>query len=371
MSREKDFGSTMPQLEEILIEDFELDSAVFSKIADAVPDMLYVTDIQQMRKIYSNNRIHQLFRLNRREIRDMGLSFFEKIVHPADQHNYFQSIQKLKQAKDDYLDELIYRIIDHEGKVRWLATKRKVLKRDSLGVPLQIIGISQDITHQVEKDEERQRLLEEQTKLKAVQQRRLFRAITNAQEEERRNIAENLHNEIGQLLFAAQLKLGASENESRKLINAAIKKVREVSFELTPVLLNDMGLEVALKDMLERKLDAQQISFNFSFTIVDRLSNNMEVVIYRIIQELLNNTIKHAKASHVNVLIMQKGDELYLSKTDNGMGMDKSILLDPKKGFGLKSIVNRLLILNGVFEIFSTPHKGTKILMNIPLNGAD
>ncbi len=372
MDKEKDFEIVDQQLDQILITDFELDSTVFSKIADAVPDMLYVTDIQQMRKVYSNTRIHQLFKLSRKEISDMGLLFFEKIVHPADQHKYFQSIQNLKLAKDEDLDILNYRIIDYQGKIHWLATKRKVLKRDKFGVPIEIIGISQDITEQIELNEERQRLIDEQTKLKAVQQRRLFKAIINAQEEERRNIAENLHNEIGQLLFAAQLKLGPSESESRNLINTAIKKVREVSFELTPVLLSDMGLEVALKDMLERKLDSQQITFNFSFHIKDhRLNNNMEVVIYRIIQELLNNTVRHAKANHVNVLIMQKGEELYVSKTDNGVGMDKSILSDPKKGFGLKSIVNRLHILNGVFEIFSTPNKGTKILMNIPLNGAE
>ncbi|MNQ96664.1 Sensor histidine kinase LiaS [compost metagenome] len=133
-----------------------------------------------------------------------------------------------------------------------------------------------------------------------------------------------------------------------------------------------MGLEVALKDMLERKLDVQQIDFNFSFNIKEkRLNSNIEVVIYRIIQELLNNTIKHAEASHINVLILQKEDELYVSQTDNGKGMDNAVISDPKKGFGLKSVVNRLHLLNGVFEVFSKPNKGTKILMNIPLNGAE
>ncbi|SOD14156.1 ATP-binding protein [Pedobacter xixiisoli] len=356
----------------ILIEDFELESAVFSKIADAVPDMLYVTDIQQMRKIYSNTHIQHLFKMGSEEICEMGSRFFEKTVHPADQHRYFERMDILRKAKDNEVDELEYRIIDHEGKVRWLTTKRKVLTRDEYGKPLQIIGISQDITVQMDLNAERERLIEEQSKLKAVQQRRLFKAIINAQEEERRNIAETLHNEIGQLLFAAQLKLGASEAESRALINTAIKKVRQISFELTPVLLNDMGLEAALKDMLERKLDALNISFNFSFNIKEnRLSSNMEVVLYRIVQELLNNTIKHAQATHVNVLILQKEEELYVSQTDNGKGMETSVLSNPKKGFGLKSVVNRLHLLNGVFEVFSKPNKGTKILMNIPLNGAE
>lgn len=358
--------------QQILIEDFELDSTVFSKIAEAVPDMLYVTDIQQMRKIYSNKRIQSLFNMNRKEISDMGIQFFKKIIHPADQYDYFESIKNLKYIKDEDVDEFKYRIIDCDGKVHWLLTKRKIIKRDDCGIPLQIIGISQDITLQVELSEEKQRLLEEQAKLKALQQQRLFKAIINAQEEERRNIAENLHNEIGQLLFAAQLKLSSSETESRQLINAAIKKVREISFELTPVLLSDMGLEAALKDMLERKLDAEQISFNFSFNIKDeRLNTNIEVIIYRIVQELLNNTIKHASASHINVLIMQRDEELYISQTDNGIGMDKNILSNPKKGFGLKSIINRLHILNGVFEVFSNPNKGTKVLMNIPLNGSE
>jgi len=371
MEKSKDLELVGQELDQLLIDDFEIDSLVFSKLADAIPDMICVTDIQQMRKIYSNARVHHLFSMSKKEINDMGLRFFEKTIHPADQYNYFKEIDHLKSVKDEHISEFKYRIIDFQGKVRWLATKRKVLKRDEYGAPLQIIGISQDITQQIELTEERQRLIDEQAKLKILQQQQLFEAIINAQEEERRNIAENLHNEIGQLLFAAQLKLGSSESESRNLLNAAIKKVREISFELTPVLLNDMGLEAALKDMFEKKLDTQQISFNFSFNVkATPLNSNLEVIIYRILQELVNNTIKHAEANHVNILVLQKGDELYISQTDNGKGLDKSILNDSKKGFGLKSIINRLHILNGVFEVFSSPNGGTKVLMNIPLNGA-
>ncbi|WP_343534335.1 PAS domain-containing protein [Pedobacter sp.] len=371
MEKSKGLEFADGELDQILIDDFEVDSVLFSKIADAIPDMLCVTDIQQMRKIYSNAHVHHLFKMSKQEINDMGLRFFEKTIHPADQYNYFKEIDNLRAVKNEHISEFKYRIIDHEGRIRWLATKRKVLKRDEHGLPLQIIGISQDITQQIELTEERQRLIDEQAKLKVLQQQQLFEAIINAQEDERRNIAENLHNEIGQLLFAAQLKLSSSETESRTLLNAAIKKVREISFELTPVLLNDMGLEVALKDMLEKKLDAHQISFNFSFNVkAPRINNNIEVIIYRILQELINNTVKHATANHVNVLVLQKGDELYISQTDNGTGLDKSILNDSKKGFGIKSIINRLHILNGVFEVFSSPESGTKVLMNIPLNSA-
>jgi len=371
MEKSKDLELAGQELDQILINDFKIDSLIFSKMADAIPDMLCVTDIQQMRKIYSNAHVHHLFKMSKQEINDMGLRFFEKTIHPADQYHYFKEIDQLKSVEDEHISEFKYRIIDHEGKVRWLATKRKVLKRDGYGLPLHIIGISQDITQQIELTEERQRLIDEKSQLKVLQQQQLFEAIINAQEEERRNIAENLHNEIGQLLFAAQLKLSSSETESRALLNAAIKKVREISFELTPVLLNDMGLEAALKDMLERKLDAQQISFNFSFNVkASRVDKNVEVIIYRILQELVNNTIKHASASHVNVLVVQKENDLYISQTDNGTGLDKSILSDAKKGFGLKSIMNRLHILSGVFEVFSSPESGTKVLMNIPLNGA-
>ena len=373
MKRYKDATGMDQHLEnQILIDDFELESTVFLKIADAVPDMLYVTDVQKIRKVYSNARIHQLFKMGRKQISDMGAEFFEKIVHPADQYKFFESIKRMRDSTEIDFDQLDYRIVDHEGKVHWLATKRKVLKRDEDGYPWYVIGISQDITAQIELNEEKQRLIDEQAKLKASQQRKLFKAIINAQEEERRNIAENLHNEIGQLLFAAQLKLNPSDTESRALLNTAIKKVRQISFELTPVLLNDMGLEVAIKDMLERKLDPHQITFNFSFNInTSRLHCNIEIVIYRIVQELLNNTIKHANATHVNVLLLQKHDELYLSQTDNGKGMDTALLSDPKRGFGLKSIINRLHLLNGVFEVFSKENNGTKILMNIPLNGAE
>jgi len=358
--------------QEILIEDFEIESALYCKIVDALPDLLYITDIQQMRKIYSNAQTHNLFKMGRKEINDMGARFFEKIIHPADQYKYFESMDSLRKAKDNQVDELQYRVIDHEGKIHWLVTRCKVFKRDEFGRPLYVLGISQNITAQVQLNAKRQIFLDEQVQINAEKQQQLLNNIINAQEEERRNIAENLHNEIGQLLFAAQLRLGAEEDESRSLINKAIKKVRQISFELTPVLLTDMGLEVALKDMLERKLDKHNIHFNFSFNInKHRLNSNIEVVIYRIVQELLNNTIKHADASQVNVLVLQKGEELYISQTDNGKGMETAVLSDLKKGFGLKSVVNRINLLNGVFEVFSTPDKGTKILMNIPLNGSE
>lgn len=353
---------------QIQVEDSVLESIVFSKIADAVPDMLYITDIQQMRKIYSNTRIHHLFKMGKKEISDMGVQFFEKIVHPDDQDKYFESIRQLKYASDEDINELTYRIIDGEGNIHWLTTKRKVYKRDAVGAPLHIIGISQDITEQIELNRQKQRLLEEQEQLKATQQQQILKAIINAQEEERRNIAENLHNEIGQLLFAAKLKLGPENAESRKIMDAAIKKIRQISFELTPVLLHDMGLEVALRDMYQHKLEPHHISFNFSFNIkTERLPANIEIIIYRILQELLNNVIKHAGATHINVLVLQKENELYISQTDNGKGMEINTLSDAKHGFGLKNIANRLHILNGLYEIFSNPDKGTKILMNIPL----
>ncbi|MCY1526168.1 Sensor histidine kinase LiaS [compost metagenome] len=133
-----------------------------------------------------------------------------------------------------------------------------------------------------------------------------------------------------------------------------------------------MGLEVALRDMLERKLSNLKMSFNLSYQVREtQLTSNIEMVIYRIVQELLNNTIKHAEAGHVNVSVQQKENELYLTYTDNGKGMNRDMLSDSGKGFGLKSITNRLHTLNGVMEILSEPAKGTKVFMNIPLYATD
>ncbi|WP_199119467.1 PAS domain-containing protein [Pedobacter sp. ASV28] len=350
-------------------ENFEIESSMIFKIADAVPDMLYLTDVRCMRIIYSNTRIQSLFNMTQKKIADMGAYFFEKIVHPEDKDKYFESIANLKYAADEDIEEVKYRIIDYQGKVHWLVSKQKVFKRDEEGIPVQIIGISQNITDQVILEEEKNNLLEEKLKLKANQQREILKAIMHAQENERSHIAEALHNEVGQLLFAAQLNLGSAEKESSELLNRAIQKVRQISFELTPILLNDMGLEIALADMLKKKLKPLNIAFKFSFDLkVERLNRNLEIIIYRMIQELLNNSIKYADATLINVLVLQKNDQLYISQTDNGKGMESKAWSEALNGFGLKNIANRIDILNGVFDVFTAPNKGTKVLINIPLH---
>lgn len=343
--------------------------SLFQEIADMVPDMLYVTDIVEMRKIFSNKRIHELFNLSMEEISGLGSKFFDTIIYPEDKTKYFDSIKELKFANDNEVKELKYRIIDCNKNIHWIKTKRKVFKRDRFGIPCHILGISQDITEQVKLYEEKKTLEREKIKLRIKQQREILNAILSSQEEERRRVAETLHHEVGQLLFAAQLKLGKTNPEVETILKSALEKTRNVSYELTPLLLHDFGLEVALKDLLEKKLVGLGVIPNFIYTYKStQYRSDLDIIIYRISQELLNNTIKYAFAKNVKLNVYEQDAVLYIEYHDDGEGFSLDVLQKSSKGFGLNSIKNRINLLNGFFEIQSKPQQGVKVLIKIPLD---
>jgi signal transduction histidine kinase len=343
--------------------------SLFQEIADMVPDMLYVTDIVEMRKVFSNKRIHELFNLNMEEISNLGSKFFDSIIYPEDKTKYFDSINELKFANDNEVKELKYRIVDCNKNIHWIKTKRKVFKRDRFGIPCYILGISQDITEQVKLYEDKKKLEREKIKLRIKQQREILNAILSSQEEERRRVAETLHHEVGQLLFAAQLKLGKTNPEVENILKSALEKTRNVSYELTPLLLNDFGLEVALKDLFEKKLVSIGVNPCFNYSYISHTNrNDLDIIIYRITQELLNNTVKYAFAKNVKLCVFEENAVLNINFEDDGEGFSLDVLNVSSKGFGLNSIKNRINLLNGFFEIQSQPQQGVKVLIKIPLD---
>ncbi len=201
--------------------------------------------------------------------------------------------------------------------------------------------------------------------LQKQQQANLLNAVMQTQEEERRRVAESLHNDFGQLLNIALISLSKENKQVTNLLNQAIKKMRSMSYELMPPLLKDFGLEVALRDMFDTKLLSYAIKIVYEIKgFQQRINNDLEVAIYRIVQELLNNTIKHASAQQVKIFIIHNNENILITTEDNGQGFDSSL---NQRGFGLKYIANRVSLLNGVFEIESNIGIGTKCNIVIPL----
>ncbi len=215
---------------------------------------------------------------------------------------------------------------------------------------------------------ERDRLAEEAIRLRLRQQQEVLSAILTTQETERKRMAEALHNGLGQLLYAAKLSLeGRAGNPSApgttlRLLHEAIRTTRTISFELTPGILEDFGLQTALQELSNRITPAGLPVRLHLVNLTQRLRPAVEIAVYRIVQELLNNIMKHAQATEVEVHVARENQRLEVSVEDNGRGFEPEALTRlPLAGMGLSGVRNRVALLGGELCIKSRLGRGTII----------
>lgn len=202
-----------------------------------------------------------------------------------------------------------------------------------------------------------------------------FTAVITATEEERKRIAKDLHDGVVQQMGAVQLALAriipalpeTQANEVRtikEMTAAAASETRELSHQMMPKVLIEMGLLPAMKEVIERTLILQNIKVNFEdFGLKERYTDSIEIAIYRIFQELINNITKHSQATEVNVQLIQNGAKLILIVEDNGQGMSNTAT----DGIGLQNIQSRLSTIDGKVDYSSGPVSGTVATIVIPL----
>ena len=222
------------------------------------------------------------------------------------------------------------------------------------------------------------RLRVSRLKRRHAAQEEFSRRLINAHESERRRIAAELHDGLGQSL--AMIKNGAvfgahaandleTAKEQLAQISAqsaqAIGEVREIAYNLRPYLLDRLGLTKAITSMLNKVADATQIKLIADIDDVDEcLSDEAEMSIYRIIQESLNNVIKHADATEATVAVKKSGREISITIQDNGKGFDVQSKGD-KRGFGLLGMSERVKMLGGMLSIQSDSVNGTSITIHL------
>ncbi|GAA4031010.1 hypothetical protein GCM10022409_14050 [Hymenobacter glaciei] len=228
-----------------------------------------------------------------------------------------------------------------------------------------VLVILRDVT-------ERERLAEEATQQRLRQQQEVLAAILTTQESERKRIAEALHNGLGQLLYAAKLSLDKSAGqppaprESVRLLEEAIRTTRTISFELTPGILEDFGLRTALEALVKRIAPARLPVHLHLRGLEQRLPAQVEIAVYRAVQELLNNVMKHAQATEVEVHVAHEPKRLYVSVEDNGCGFEPAVLAaEPLVGIGLAGVRNRVALLGGELSVESELGRGTIISFEV------
>jgi len=201
-------------------------------------------------------------------------------------------------------------------------------------------------------------------------------ALIVGQEKERQRLAENLHDNLGATLAALKLNIQhikANENNSKTinnsivLINDAYEKVRAIAHEKSTGVIAKNGLLLAIKDMSKR-ISSDSFKVNVEdYGLENRLENTLEIRIFRVIQELVTNIIKHAKATEATISLTNHNSTLNIIVEDNGMGFKESFTHLQNKGMGLSSIEKRVENLGGTLEVDSYPNKGTSIIINLPL----
>jgi signal transduction histidine kinase len=259
------------------------------------------------------------------------------------------------------------------GQTRTLKVLGTVI-RDINNEPIAVCGTDVDITQEVKLRQEKQRLQAQYKEILGRHNENILRTTIKTQEEERRRISESLHNGLGQLLYGVKLSLDQMNRKSddpdmvkmlRKntedLLTQAIKETRRISHELSPSILENFGLQVAVNDICEQFNQGLNIRCDFQESNV-KISKELELFIYRTIQELSTNIVKHAKATEASLEVFFSKDQVNINLQDNGVGLRPG----KQDGIGLKTIQTQLSLLKGTFSISSPGGVGTLIKITIP-----
>lgn len=225
----------------------------------------------------------------------------------------------------------------------------------------------------------RQKAKTEQANIIIKERETAFRAVISGQEKERKRIAQELHDGIGQQLSGIKMALqnivdslkSQSENVNKDLqnvvdlVSSSASDVRLLAHQMLPQVLIEKGLEAALKDLIQVTHHSTGIKFDFDYQSGDlKLNEDYELSIYRSIQEMVNNTIKHAEASKIYLYIYKSGSNILIAYSDNGKGLDEKFEFS---GLGLSGIKNRIENLNGNFSIDKSSDSGFSAIFKLPL----
>ena len=205
----------------------------------------------------------------------------------------------------------------------------------------------------------------------------LLQTQIEIQEQTLKTVAQEIHDNIGQILSLAKLNLNtfpvitdaaiqARVDDTKHLIGKAIVDLRDLSRSLNGDKINELGLEQAISSELKILQNTGKFSTGLLITGSPyKLDSKKEMVLFRMVQEAMNNAIKHSKAKTIDVQLMYGTEIFQLSITDNGIGFNPANLLAQQPGIGLKSMQNRAELIGGIFSVLSSSATGTSIIIEI------
>jgi len=255
-----------------------------------------------------------------------------------------------------------------DGTLSQVVSRANIIRNDE-GKAIRMIGVIHDIS----KLQRLEGVLEQEIRIKEKQ---IIEAIVEAKEMERSDIGKELHDNINQLLTASILYLSMARKDIKKgdiylihsseYIRTAIDEIRKLTRELTTGPAEDFGLCLAIESMCRDAMEASPIKINciLDYALEERMSEKFKLNTFRIFQEQLNNTIKHAKATNVHISFSQTPAGYVLSIADDGVGFD---INKKATGIGISNIISRAGLYKGNAHFLSEPGKGCTLVVTFPL----
>lgn len=373
-----------------------------ARLAKMLPGLITVEELPTRKIIYCNNENSVLSCFYtaeasfgaQKELTDAG-----DLKKPDAYYDFFTPA-----TTDEDVQSFQYNIKDKAGEWLRFLVRGRVFERNTDGSIRSILTITENITSREkagdgfsqyselletgkrseqklkDQNESLERRVQKRTKeliyLKINQEKEKMNAIIFAQERERSRIGEGLHNGVVQLLYATQNRLQLlspmkgkdAENFelASKILLDAIVETRKISFEIMPPVLRDFGLEASLRALVQ-KVFLGHINVRLSISLKKRPEGELEISIYRIVQEAMNNIMKHAGATEAVIEIQESKKALSVMISDNGKGFLFKDAEKRRKGIGLQTIENRVALLNGDVKFKSAAGKGTTVAIRIPL----
>jgi two-component system sensor histidine kinase UhpB len=358
-----------------ILERLTLSEERLTLALDAVEDGLWDWDLPRG-ELYASDRA---FRMLGYEPGELGsrIEAWGKLVHPAEHATVEKMIQAhLKGTTDHYSVE--HRLRRKDGSYLWLLARGQLVARSADGWPLRMVGTFKDISLRKE--------VETALRRREEDIRSLSRKLMQNSEEDKKHLAQDLHDEFGQVLCAFQLGVemlrdnaeGSRDQHTAQcerlllLIQRLETDLRHMCDHLRPVLLEDLGLVEALNWLVEQfgnqhpavKIEFRRDSEAFC------LSADQEIALYRICQEALNNIGKHAAASRVELALQRQAAGLTLGISDNGQGFDEDKIVHHRGGWGLGllGMRERAAVVGAEMSLTSAIGGGTSINVVLPLN---
>ena len=358
INRELDFKNLQLQQEVEQREMYESEMAISSRkfkllFESSIDGVVLVSENFQI--IEANPSVFEATGYTEEELFKLNIIDLVDKQHKAEMVNRFY---KLLNGEPQPLSQMIF--ITKQGK------KRNVELTSNL-----IIGAEGELTiFSTIRDVSFRKIIEDQK----------FNAVLEAEENERERFSRDLHDELGPLfstvkLYVESLQKKESDTEKSKIldklsgiVNEGVRHIREVSHSLSPHLLREKGLEKSIELHLMRIKESSKINTEFKCeprTNSEKVTDNIKILIYRVFLELLNNAIKHSRASKIIVNMKTTSDTLYFTFIDNGIGFKEDEISSSESGIGLKNIMNRIHARNG--EVVFSFDKLMKIEIRLPL----